>query len=128
MGDVAVGVTALTLNTSVAIPATVVAVEDGVNGTEKFVITPTKADAKIVLRFTVADTHGAVALSVAAGDFWASTGALSLSVAQATTGLVVLEGAKYTKANGTIEVTATPAVGKKLKTDHALTVSCFQLP
>ena len=128
MADLAIANVAVALNTAVAIPATTVATEDGISTAQNMVITPTKADAKILIRATVADTNGAVGLSVTAGDFWASTSALSLSVAQATTAIFIVEGGKYTQSDGTIVITATPATGKKLKTDHALTMSAFQLP
>lgn len=127
MADLAITNTAVALNTVVALPATVAATEDGANTAQNMVITPTKKDSKIVIRTQVADTNGAVALSVTAGDFWASTAALSLSCAQKTDNIFILEGAKYTQSDGTIVITATPASGKKLKTDHAFVMSCFEL-
>ena len=127
MADLAITNTAVALNTVVAIPATVAATEDGAGTAQNMVITPTKKDSKIVIRAKVADTNGAVALSVTAGDMWASTAALSLSCAQASDNIFILEGAKYTQSDGTIVITATPASGKKLKTDHAFVMSCFQL-
>ena len=72
-------------------------------------------------------THGAVAWSIAAGDYWAAGSAKTGSVAQATTELIMLEGAKYKTQAGTIAITLTPASGKRLLTDHAAAVNCIQI-
>ena len=127
MADLAITNTAVALNTVVAIPATVAATEDGAGTAQNMVITPTKADAQLVIRAKVADTNGAVALTVTKGDHWAATADLALSCAQATDNVFILEGGKYTQSDGTIVITATPASGKKLKTDHAFVMSAFQL-
>ena len=127
MADLAITNTAVALNTVVAIPATVAATEDGTGTAQNMVITPTVADGQLVIRAKVADTNGAVALSVTAGDLWAATSALSLSCAQATDNIFILDAAKYVQSDGTIVITATPASGKKLKSDHAFVMSAFQL-
>lgn len=95
---------------------------------EVFTITPTKAGYKVVISMEIGGTHGAVAWSIAAGGYWAASAAMTGSLAQATTESIVLEGAKYKSATGTIVITFTPASGKRLLTDHALTVSVIELP
>lgn len=100
---------------------------DTVNGTQKFVITPNVGDEKTVIRVGVGAANGAVSASIKAGDFWMGGSALVVSCAQAKTSLIQLESAKYLQENGTYEITFTPATGKKLLTDHALTVEVDSL-
>lgn len=99
-----------------------------IDATEVFTITPTKADANMVISLTVATGHGAVAYSVAAGGQWASVSALTGSVAEAATEAIVLEGAKYKSTSGTYVITLTPASGKRLLTDHAATMQVIEMP
>lgn len=103
------------------------ATADVADETQKFIITPTKRDDKTLIRITVGSTNGAVAFSVAAGDFWMGIAAQAGSVAQATSEVIEIESAKHMKSDGTIEVTFTPASGKKLKTDHALSVEVYSM-
>jgi hypothetical protein len=77
---------------------------------------------------SVANTHGAVAVSIAAGGFHQSIDALAISVAQNTTKAIVLETAKYMSAAGVITLAATPASGKKLASEHVFTVTVVELP
>jgi hypothetical protein len=99
-----------------------------IDATEVFTLTPTKADAKVAIVIENGPTHGTITYSIAAGGFWAAGSALTGSVAQATTRVIVLEGGKYKAAAGTIAITFTPASGKRLLTDHAMSVSVIQLP
>jgi hypothetical protein len=103
------------------------ATETVANTAQKFIITPDKGDEKTIIRITVGPTNGAVAYSVAAGDFWQGIAALTGSAAQAKTTVIELESAKYMKADGTIVITFTPATGKILLTDHALSVEVDSL-
>lgn len=99
-----------------------------VDATEVFTITPTKAGSKVLIIIDNGPTHGTITYSVAAGGFWASGSALTGSVAQSTRRSIVLEFGKYKAADGTIAITFTPASGKRLFTDHAMSVSVVQLP
>jgi hypothetical protein len=103
------------------------ATADGANETQMFSISPVKGDEKIILRIAVANSHGSVAYSVAAGDFWMGVSALAGSVAQNKTVVLQLESAKYMKSSGAIEITFTPATGKILATNHALVVEVDEL-
>lgn len=94
---------------------------------QKFVYTPTGKDNKIVIGIQVADTNGAVAHSIAAGVGALAGPAKTGSTAQATTGIIQIETGRYRTATGTVEITFTPASGKKLKTDHALKVWVIEL-
>lgn len=98
------------------------------DATEVFTITPTKSDQRVVIEIDNGPTNGTITYSIAAGGFWAAGSALTGSVAQATKRGLVLEGAKYKQADGTIAITFTPASGKILLTDHALKVRVIQLP
>ena len=103
------------------------ATADQANETQKFIITPNKRDDKTLIRITVAAAHGAVAFSIAPGDFWMGIAAQTGSVAQATSEVIEIESAKYMQSDGTIEITFTPASGKILLTNHALVVEVYSM-
>lgn len=119
--------TITTFNTEVVLtnnPATSTVID----ATEVFTITPTESDEKVVIEIKNGAGQGALAWSVAAGDYWAAGSALTGSVADGATELIVLEGAKYKAQGGTIAITLTPAAGKILLTNHAAAVNCIELP
>lgn len=127
MADITVVNTSLSA-LNIGYPVTANAADvDSANGTQKFVITPNKRDDKTLVRITVGPTNGPVAFSIAAGDFWMGIAAQTGSVAQSTSEVIEIESAKHMKENGTIEITFTPASGKKLLTDHALSVEVYSL-
>ena len=96
---------------------------------EVFTITPTKSDQRVLITINnVASNQGTVTYSIAAGGFWGAGSALTGSVAQGISRGIVLEGAKYKAAAGTIAITVTPASGKRLLTDHAMTMQVIQMP
>lgn len=99
-----------------------------IDATEVFTITPTESDEKVVVEIKNGAGHGALAWSVGAGDYWAAGSALTGSVADGATEVVVLEGAKYKLQAGTIAVTLTPAAGKILLSNHAAAVNVIELP
>jgi hypothetical protein len=100
-----------------------------VDATEVFTITPTVSDEKVLIYIeNVATDQGTVTYSIAAGDYWAAGAAKTGSVAQGTGRVIVLEGSKYKTQAGAIAITFTPATGKRLATDHALTVQAVQMP
>lgn len=114
---------------AVTVLTTTAAAADTIDLAEVFTITPTKSDARFMIVVNNASgANGAVALSLAAGEFWAKpAAALTGSVAQGVRSAIVVESAKYMKKDGTLALTVTPASGKKLKTDHTLVVSVVQL-
>jgi len=97
------------------------------NTAEVFTITPTVADSRYLMEVSVADTHGTVTAVITAGAMHNGK-AISLSFAQNKTHLVMLDGSMARSATGTIVITFTPADGKKLLTDHALSVAVIELP
>lgn len=99
-----------------------------IDETEVFTITPTVADHKVLIEVVNGAGHGTLAWSVAAGDYWAAGDALTGSVADGKTELIILEGAKYKAQAGTVALTLTPASGKRLLTDHAAEVNAIELP
>ena len=127
MADLTVTNTHIAANNTQYEPTGNVATVDDADATQKFIITPTKGEEKTLIRITVAAVHGTVTFSVAAGPFWMGIAAKTGSVAQAKTSVLQLETAKYLQSNGTIEITFTPASGKKLKSEHVLTVEVDQL-
>lgn len=127
MGDIAfVNTKITTLGTDQAL--TLTAANEGTNDTaQKFVYTPTGKDNKVVLGFQVADSHGTVTWSIANGVGVFAKGAKTGSTAQATTDVIQIESGRHLLANGTIEITFTPANGKDLTNDHALKVFAIEL-
>lgn len=117
-----------TFNTEVAVTKNA-ATSTTIDQTEVFTITPTKADEKVCIIVENGAGHGALAWSVAAGDYWAAPGsALTGSVADGASETIVLEGAKYKKQAGTVLITLTPASGKILLTNHAAKIAVIELP
>jgi len=104
------------------------ATSDAANLIEVFTITPTKGMDKMIISIAVADSNGAVACSLGAGDYWAK-GALTWSCAQnKTSHMAVSDIARFMTDEGTILLTLTPASGKKLLTDHTAVVEVIELP
>lgn len=99
------------------------------DATEAFTIQPSNADNDVVVIISnPTAAQGSITYSVAAGDFWGAGQALTGTVENATKDAIVLKGAKYKDEDGKIVITFTPASGKKLLTDHAMTVEVIELP
>lgn len=97
---------------------------DSANGSEVFTITPTVAERNTVIRVINGAGHGALAFSIAAGDFWASK-AITGSVSDGKSEIIQIEGAYSKQDVGTILLTLTPASGKKLLSEHAASVEVY---
>ena len=119
-------------NSKILLPNTAIelvvnaATADVADTAEVFTITLDRADHKAVMTVVNASADTALAVSVAAGDLWAATTALTFSVPAAKEYVVELEGGKDAQDNGTILVTLTPGSGKKLLTDHAAEVKYIE--
>jgi hypothetical protein len=100
---------------------------DTANLAQKFIYTPTGKDNKVAIFVSVADTHGAVATSIKAGAGVFGIAAKTDSVAQATTEFVQIETGRFMQADGTIEITLTPASGKTLASEHAAKLYVVEL-
>jgi hypothetical protein len=96
-----------------------------INTAEAFTITPTTADSRVVVRMSVADSHGAVTYALT-GENWAGD-TFAGSIAENTSEVIVFEGAKYATEAGKLVITFTPATGKRLLTDHALAVEVIEI-
>lgn len=127
MGDIAIVNTKIAyLNTDQAL--TLTAADETTNDkAQKFVYTPTGKDNKIVFGFQVADSNGTVTWSIANGVGVFAKGAKTSSTAQNTTDVIQIESGRHLLANGTIEITFTPANGMDLTNDHALKVFAIEL-
>ena len=127
MANIAIVNTKITaLNTDQEL--TLTAADETVNDTaQKFVYTPTGKDGKIAFGFQVANSHGTVTWSISAGTGVFGAAAKTGSTAQDTTDVIQIETGKYMIANGTVEITFTPASGKDLTNDHALKVFAIEL-
>ncbi len=126
MADVVVSVNKITARDTVTAVTASPATETNADTAQIFTITPTRPRQQGVLTVSVANSHGAVALSVAAGGMVNASGALSLSVAQNTTKTFQLDPSKYLSKTGVYTITATPASGKILATNHALTFTFIE--
>lgn len=126
----AVAVTNETLVLNVVNPITQsAATADVADLAEAFTFTPSVRDNKyMAVIYNVSAANGVVTYSIAAGDAWAASAALTGSVAAGVQSAIVLEGGKYSSEDGTIVITITPASGKKLLTDHTLTATGIQMP
>lgn len=94
--------------------------------TDVFSITPTSPTEKIVITCSNANSHGSVSLSVAAGGFHAAGSALTLEIPENTTNSFVLDPSKYLSKAGVYVITATPATGKILATNHEFTMTVIE--
>lgn len=96
---------------------------------EEFTITPDPEKQMGRCAIVIKNGYAGLAFSLAPGEFWASGVALTGTVAafDSTLSVIVVESAKYKKANGTMSLTLTPASGKALKTDHAAAVGFLEL-
>ena len=125
MADVTVTVnnlTAINANAEVtASPAT----EDTITTAQKFNITPTKAGHALLLTMGIAGVNGKVTYSAAAGMLGKE---IAGEIPEGKTVALVLDDGFVKDKSGVIAITFTPATGKTLKTNHALTVTAVQLP
>lgn len=112
------------LNTSQALTF-MAADSDTADLVQKFIYTPTGKDNKIVIGFK--NTTGILAYSIAAGVGVFGAAAKTGTVAATSTGVIQIETGKYMLANGTIEITITPAAGTKLLTNHAAALFVIEL-
>lgn len=126
MANTAVTPITLSLNTA-AEYTTTAATADTADLAEVFDLTMPKDGKCLLLINNVSALNGTVTWSLAAGEMWASTVALTGSIAQGKSYLLQVESAKYMKKTGKMALTITPASGKKLKTDHALTLQTVTL-
>jgi hypothetical protein len=108
----------VTMNTALAMTANA-ATSSTIDQAEVFTATPTRPDYKVAYIIYNGTGHGSITYSVAAGDFWASTAAVTGTVAAGAFAVVELEGGKVKQDDGTVAITLTPASGKRLLTDHA---------
>lgn len=96
---------------------------------EVFTITPAKGQDKMAIEIAVANSHGTVVATLAAGvQYWASK-ALSWNCVQNKTSIMhISDLARFMTTASTILLTLTPASGKKLLTDHTATVAVIEFP
>jgi len=97
------------------------------NAAEVFVFTPTRGADQCVVLASVANSHGSVTYSIAAGDFWAGDDAGTGSFAQNTMNALIIDTAQYLQSDGTIVITCTPAENKRMATDHVFTFYLIEL-
>lgn len=107
------------------------ATETVVDTAQTFIITPDPEKQMGRCAIVIENAVAGLAFSLAPGEFWASGVALTGTVAAFTSTLsvIVVESAKYKKANGTMSLTLTPASGKALSgaSSHAAKVGFLEL-
>jgi len=126
MADIPVTSASITKYLTAATTTAAAATSSVIDAAETFEVTYGTGDGRVILIASVANTHGSVTLTAPAGAFWAG-GAQSIACVQNKESVFVLEGAKGKLADGTIVITATPAAGKRLLTDHAFTLKAINL-
>ena len=96
---------------------------------EEFTITPDPEKQMGRCAIVIKNGLAGLTFSLAPGEFWASGVALTGTVDAFTDTLsvIVVESAKYKKADGTMSLTLTPASGKALLTNHAAAVGFLEL-
>lgn len=94
---------------------------------QTFIYTPTGKDNRIAFVLEIANTHGAVAYEIEAGQGVFATPKRSESIAQNTREIIQIETGRYMKTGGTINIKCTPASGKRLTSDHALKIWAIEL-
>lgn len=116
------------INKGVVSTATAATV-DTAGTAETFEITPVRDSGFYIEINNVSAVNGSVTYSLDVGDYYAAPfGPLTGTIAQGASAIICPESAKYKKSTGKLVLTVTPASGKKLKTDHALTVKAVNLP
>lgn len=126
MANTAVTNLTMALNTAKDYTTTA-AVADTANLAEIFDLDIPKDGMTIIFINNVSALNGTVTFSLAAGDMWGATVALTGSVEQGKSTALQVDSARFKKSTGLMALTVTPASGKKLKTDHALTVQTLTL-
>lgn len=113
-------------NTATEYKAATAAAEDTASKTEEFKYTPTGKANKVVFGIAVAASNGAVKVKFtkAPGVFGGAD--LEITAAEGKTTVVQVEQGRFVQADGTFQITLTPATGKKLKTDHAATIYAIE--
>lgn len=113
--------------------------DTSVNDTETLVITPRGPCHKMVVIISEnnASSGGTMTVRCAAGSYWAGKAMDVVDVAVSTSKAFVFESAKHYGNVGLgtvdadeakIQISVTPASGKKLVTNHGATWQVFQLP
>ncbi len=115
-----------TLNTDQALTFNA-ADADTSNLAQTFYYTPTGRDSKVLVGFQVANSHGAVAVSITGGDGVFGIAAQTASIAQNATEVIQIETGRFMKSTGKINIVCTPASGKRLTTDHVLKIWVVEL-
>lgn len=113
-------------NTATEFKAATAATEDTASKAEEFKYTPTGKANKVIFGIAVAASNGAVAVKFtkAPGVFGAED--ITIAAAANKTTIVQVEQGRVVQADGSFEITLTPATDKKLKTDHAATIYAIE--
>lgn len=102
------------------------AVEDTADKAEVFAYTPTGKPNKVAFGIEVAALNGTVKVKFTKAPGVFGSVDLTIDAVQGKTTVVQVEQGRFAQADGTFAITATPAEGKKLKTDHALKIFAIE--
>lgn len=113
-------------NTATEFKAATAATETTADKAEVFKYTPTGKANKVIFGIAVAASNGAVKVKFtkAPGVFGGAD--LEISAAEGKTTVVQVEQGRFVQADGSFEITLTPATGKKLLTDHAASIYAIE--
>jgi hypothetical protein len=118
--------TIATINTDQTLTANA-ATSTVTNADEVFTLTPTASGGKLALMFQNSSTGQTYTYSIAAGDFWASTDAITGSIAGPAIEVLEVDTAKVKQSDGTVLITLTPSTGLALVAGHTAKVYALQL-
>lgn len=106
-----------------------------IDDVETLTFVPTRPGKKLVVIINnIAADAGALAVTVAAGNYWYAKALAAVSIAAEVSKAFCFTPARYQTStglkatSGKIVITITPAAGKKVWTDHDATYQHFQLP
>lgn len=93
---------------------------------EVFTYAPTQAPKSVTVIIGNGTGHGALTAAFSAGDMWGAKALGSLSVGAGEEKMIKIDSFKAMQNDGTIDLTLTPASGKRLLTDHAAYVKVIE--
>jgi hypothetical protein len=102
------------------------ATADVADTAEVFKFTPTGNPNKVAFGFQIANTHGTVEVKFTKSPGVFGSADLEIDAVQNKTTVVQVEHGQFVQADGSFEITLTPAEGKKLKTDHAANIFAIE--
>ena len=113
-------------NTATEFKAATAATSTTADEAEVFKYTPTGKANKVVFGVAVGASNGAVKVKFTKSPGVFGGADLEITAAEGKTTVVQVEQGRFVQADGSFEITLTPATGKKLLTDHAASIYAIE--